>query len=351
MGYQWSVETYGDPLGTVRNIIKEAWIQSGLKGMLVTMHGEAATQAEPRFATEITALDQVNPFRPLMQTNAACLLPDILSHYPDCRIGALLRPCEMRALIEMAKHTSLKLDNLVTISVDCLGTLPADEYQWRLERIQQGMPSEERPDDLAQEALKFARQGGIIPYRYRSACQVCPSPAAKNADININILGLPVRQKILVSVSEGAKAPTIQPGCFPDAEFDEELVHQHQHILARMLERHTRQMERLFHSLGSLFPVDVEALISHLESCGDCHSCMDVCPICSVHPPQRDRHGHYDRSSVMQWLISCAGCGMCEQACPKDLPTAAIFAAIRRQLGQLWGYEPGKSITEPLPLI
>ena len=42
------------------------------------------------------------------------------------------RPCEMRALTEMTKHASFKIDNLLTISVDCLGTLPADEYQWRL---------------------------------------------------------------------------------------------------------------------------------------------------------------------------------------------------------------------------
>jgi formate dehydrogenase subunit beta len=351
MGYQWSLDTSGDPLGKVRSVIKEAWTVSGLDGMLVTLYGAAETHAQPRLVTEIEAIDQVNPFRPLMQVNAARLLPDILAAHPNSRIGAVLRPCEMRALVEMTKHTALDLDRLLTISVDCLGTLPANEFQWRLERIQKGLPTEETPDELAQEALNFARQGGILPYRFRSACQVCSSPSAKNADITIHILGLPVRQKILVSARETKKLPMIQPGCFPDAEFDEELVEQHERVLARMVERHNRHMERLNHALGSLLPADVGAVLRHLETCGDCQNCMDVCPICSVNRPKRDAHGRYDPTSVTQWLISCAGCGMCEQSCPKELPTAAIFAAIRRQLGQLFDYSAGRSLDEPLPLL
>jgi Na+-translocating ferredoxin:NAD+ oxidoreductase RnfC subunit len=31
-------------------------------------------------------------------------------------------------------------------------------------------------------------------------------------------------------------------------------------------------------------------------------------------------------------MISCAGCGMCEQACPNHLPLVTIFNQIREQL-------------------
>jgi Fe-S oxidoreductase len=53
----------------------------------------------------------------------------------------------------------------------------------------------------------------------------------------------------------------------------------------------------------------------------------------------------------MRWLVSCAGCGMCEQSCPNSLPTATIFAHIRRQLDQQWDYSPGRSTSEPLPAL
>jgi formate dehydrogenase subunit beta len=193
MSEVWSLETRGDPLGKLQGFIGKVWLEAGLDGMLVTVNEGDEVLTVPRYIADISYINQINPFKPLMEINAARLIPQLLVDHPDSKIAALLRPCEMRAFIEMTKHVSLRVDNLLTISVDCLGTLPADEYQWRLERIGKNLPPEgERPtesnDELTAEALRFARQGGIVPYRYRSACQVCASPAAENADINIHIL-------------------------------------------------------------------------------------------------------------------------------------------------------------------
>jgi formate dehydrogenase subunit beta len=356
MNNQWSLETHGDPLGKVRDIIKKVWLESNLDGMLVTMNGGDDVRAIPHYVSDIASIDMINPFKPLMEINAASLLPNLVANYPEAKIGAVLRPCEIRALTEMTKHTSLKIDNLLTISVDCLGTLPADEYQWRLERVEKKPPPEETSstepsDELAREALQFARQGGIIPYRYRSACQVCISPAAQQANINIHILGLPVRQQMLVSVDDPALAKTIHPENLTDGKADITLSLQHERILSKMCERHQRTMDRVNEGLGSLLPVDVDAVIHQLESCGDCQNCMNACPICSVDRPHRNVDGHYDRSGVMRWLVSCAGCGMCEQSCPSHLPISTIFAHIRQQLDQEWEYVPGKSIHDPLPLM
>jgi Fe-S oxidoreductase len=43
-------------------------------------------------------------------------------------------------------------------------------------------------------------------------------------------------------------------------------------------------------------------------------------------------HGAISQSLVGHWLMSCAECGMCEQACPKGVPLAAIMYRIGRQL-------------------
>ena len=214
MDNQWTVDTHGDPVGKVRSIIKYCWQEFHLEGMLVTMSQGDAAHAAPQLVTDQAFLDEVNPFQPLMEINAARLIPGMLSSHPNARMGALLRPCELRALLAMTGHTSIPLENLLTISVDCLGTLPADEYQWRLDRLAKDLAKNDlqpSPDSdaLAHEALQFARQGGIIPYRYRTACQVCASPAADQADINLLILGLPIRQKIIVSVRDQKTAESL----------------------------------------------------------------------------------------------------------------------------------------------
>ncbi len=353
---QWFLQTHGDPLGTVRDFITKIWQASNLDGMLVTMNGGNEPKAIPRYIKDISDITQINPFKPLMEINAARLIPDLLTSHPNSRVGALLRPCELRALIEISKHASVKFENLLTICVDCLGTLPADEYQWRLERASISIPRQNSipagaGDDLAHEALKFARQGGIIPYRYRPACQVCAPPAADAADINILVLGLPIRQQIMVSIPDRRIAEEIRLDDLVTGRPDAALSLQHERVLSRMAERHLHTMERLNAGLGALLPSNVDELIQQLEKCGECQNCLDACPICSIIRPRRSADGHYDRLGVMRWLVSCAGCGMCEASCPDHLPTSAIFGHIRQQLDTEWGYVPGHSTADPLPLI
>jgi Fe-S oxidoreductase len=98
------------------------------------------------------------------------------------------------------------------------------------------------------------------------------------------------------------------------------------------VERHRHTYRRVQQSLDELLPKDITALIEQLESCSDCQTCMEVCPICSVDYPIRDKDGRYQREGVMRWMISCANCGMCEQACPSHKPLRAIFAHIRETM-------------------
>ncbi len=344
METQWMVATHGNPLGAVRRVVETVWEQTGLDGMLVLTNGSPEARIKPRLIDNPDRLSEINPFKPLMTLNAAALIPDLVQENPQTRFGALLRPCEMRALIEMVKHDSFTIEKVLTISVDCLGTLPADEYHWRAER-------KGSSDKLTHEALQFARQGGIVAYRYRSACQMCTSPEAKGGDINIHVLGLPVRQHILVEARDEDTAQRISLDAIQARTADPALVNQHKRVLVRLSERHRRTMERLMTYLVDVLPADVNAVAKQLENCGPCQTCINVCPICSINRPRRGEDGEYVLGDVMRWLISCAGCGMCEQSCPNHLPLSTIFTHIREQLSAEWGYLPGHSLDEPLPLM
>jgi formate dehydrogenase subunit beta len=343
MNKQWMLQTHGDPLGTLRKFAQEVWSAAGLNGMLVPIESAPEGSLKPHLLEDPAQLTQVNPFRPLMTLNAARLIPEILRAHPGERLAAMLRPCEMRALIEMQKHQPFPVENLLTISVDCLGTFPADEFQWRSERkgSQEGLTS---------EALQFARQGGIVPYRYRPACQLCTGPDAQNADLNIGVLGLPVRQAILVSARDSTVAERLGMQSICDGPADDVLVRQRERLLAKMVERSQHTRQRITSSLAGILPLNLDALVDQFNDCGSCQECMENCPICSVDFPQREAGGGFVRIDVMRWLVSCSGCGMCEQACPNHKPLCAIFGHIRQQLVDALGYQPGQSIHDPLPV-
>jgi formate dehydrogenase subunit beta len=269
-----------------------------------------------------------------MIVNDARLVPAWMQSRPYDRLGVVLRPCEMRALIEMANRAGLDFHRLLTICVDCLGTYPAGDYQWRAAR--KGSPAA-----LEGEALQFARQGGIVAYRYRSACQACSAPQAQGADLNIGVIGLSVRQHILLEARDEATASRIHLDRLSDGELEPALVAQRERTLAKMAERRRHTQDRLLLSLADILPASVEGLISQFESCADCQNCMAVCPICEVDFPKRGEDRRYLREDIVRWLASCAGCGMCEQACPNHLPLVTIFRHVRQHLVDPLGHSPG----------
>jgi formate dehydrogenase subunit beta len=343
MDAYWKLKTHGDPLGAVCQLVDTIWQQAHLDGMYVPLNGGSDQAVQPRLIRDRAGLAEVNPFKPLMTVNTARLLYRTLKERPEYQLGALLRPCELRALIEMVKHDSFTLDQLLTINIDCLGTLPADEFEWRARR-------KEVPDGMTREAIQFARQGGILAYRYRSACQMCVSPEARGADINIGVLGLPVRQHLLINVSSQA-TDRLGLAAVSDGPAEASLITQHARVAARLAERNRDTVARVREGLVELLPRDVEALAAQLEACEDCQACMSVCPICAVAPPQRGADGHYPAAELAGWLVSCAGCGMCEQSCPNHLPLSIIFRQIHEELIEASGYSAGRSIQDPLPLL
>jgi formate dehydrogenase (coenzyme F420) beta subunit len=313
MNTNWMIHTHGDPLGALQKFVKTLWDQVHLDVMVVApSNGKTVLESPDELA-------HFNPFQPLMKLNTARLVVDTAKKRPGKRLGAMLRPCEMRALNEMAARGAIKRDEVLAVCTDCLGTFPAEEFEWRLERSAKG---------LTKETLQFAPQGGISAYRYRPACQMCAEPGATEGDVNIGVFGLPVRQSMLVNAQDGALIlESITDGMATD-----DLIGKRAHTLAKISERHVRTRERVLKSLDENLPADVQQLLAQFESCDDCQTCMNVCPICSVDEPRKDASGRMVREDVVNWLLSCAGCGMCEQACPQHQPLSAVFSHIREQI-------------------
>ena len=317
MTAQWVLTTNGDPLGAVNQFVKEVWQVAGLQGMILP----TPQKNEVRLVEQPADLGELNPFQPLMLMNIAGLVPPLLKERPDARLGILLRPCELRALNEVIERKAIQPAQLLTICVDCLGTFPDDEFEWRSAR--KGSDA-----SLTKEALQFAPQGGISAYRYRAACQMCISPGAGIADINLGVLGLPVRQSILVD----GRADRLDWSQFNLRKADPALSNRRELMLSKLVERHSDTRERVFSGLAEVLPANVDVLLDQFEDCGGCQSCMDACPICSVEQPRRAGDGRFEREDVVNWLVDCAGCGMCEQSCPRHIPLSIIFTHIKQSL-------------------
>lgn len=320
MNLPWILKTNGDPLGTIHRFISRLWQELDLQAMLLP----PTHQGGPHAISNPDQLGNYDLFQPLMLINLVKVIPAFLDEHPGGLLGAWFRPCELRALNALARRGLIQTDRLFTIAVDCLGTFPEDEFQWRLARKGSG-------EQLSRESLQFAPQGGIATYRYRVACQVCSAPAAANASVNIGLIGLPLSRVILVETS-GDRLDW-QP--LTDGQADKILVNNRRAALVGLTGRHARTRQNSMKNMASALPADLDSLLAQIESCPDGQVCLDACPICSVSRPSL-QNNHYCLSDFAAWHTSCVACGMCAQACPQHKPLDIIFYYINQQANSVF---------------
>jgi formate dehydrogenase subunit beta len=321
MGTKWILRTNNNPLGAIRNFLYALWIEAKLDGMLLPVYQDKGTGIKPHLLREADRLNRADPLCPFMPANISRLAILSSGEYPEERIGLILHSCEVRALIEKRKLGYQLPEKWITIGVDCLSSFSIEDLEWRLEKAG-------TLESITRQSLRFARQGGIAPYRFRTACQMCVTPSCEDVDINIELIGLPVKEFILISTkdintSEQFNLPRISDGPAPIS-----LRRQHRHMLDLIYERRIRCRERSYHLLEDDLPSQPSELTALLSTCTPCQKCLEVCPVYENQLAAQD-NGSED---INQWLGSCVTCGMCEQACPKNLPLTALHSRIRSDL-------------------
>jgi formate dehydrogenase subunit beta len=304
-----------------------------------------------------------NPLSPVMGLNVARAAGQVSVREPRGRIGVVLRSCELRALVELAKLKQASLDALVTIGIDCLGTYDVPVYS-RLR--DDGGP------DLA-ALLGSALNGELLPqdgYVFRDACQMCEKPAAVGADISLELLGADLSTRIPVALSvDLAERLGLEPLLGGAAGDDRRSVVIEQLVASRLRERDARSAE--IHER-----LEQEGIDSVFAACVRCHNCTTVCPMCYCKTCLfRSRVFDHEPIQYLNWAqrkgahrmladtmlfhltrlhhmaLSCVGCGMCTSGCPSELPVGLVFRAVADQLQEVFEYEPGRDPEEPLPMV
>jgi formate dehydrogenase subunit beta len=321
----WIFKTNDSPLAAARQFLQTVWAYANLEGMVVPVYQPGYMTAKMNLINDPAQLQEANPFVPLMQFNAGKLVAQLACEMPNVRLAAVLRACELRAFDECVKMNALNLENWLIIGVECLACFPAQDFEWRVQKA----GSVEQLTDLV---LRNARQGGIALDRFRSACQMCSKPEPSHFDLCLELLGLPAKEMMLVSAKDDAIARKFHLHEITDGPASPEVLVLHDHMLKTIEERRQRARERKLRELFPHLPANLDELVIFLLECQPCRNCIEACP---VHPEELISaidHGAISRSLAKRWLMSCAECGMCEQACPKVVPLAAIMNRISREL-------------------
>ena len=111
--------------------------QENIRAILVPQRLPMKSMVMPTLVTDPDRLDGVDPLSPAFPMNGAKVLAKLTRRPSGGKIAALLRPCEMRAFVELVKLKQARTENLVVLGVDCPGTYPNDEYRDRASSMQE----------------------------------------------------------------------------------------------------------------------------------------------------------------------------------------------------------------------
>ena len=327
MNATYILETKERPVEALKKFLAALWAETELQGMLVPTHRPGTMSLQSRLLRAPEELAELEPFAPFVPVSAARAVVKIAAENPDGRFGAVVRPCEARALFYNARLGFKNRELWLLVGIDCLASYPIQDLEWRAERI----GSLER---LSLESLRFARLGGIAPYRYRPACQMCLPTAPKHVDLNISIIGLPVNRLVLVEVRRKEVADHLRIARFTAGKAPEGLLTQREAALSRLESRHNSTRTRLIDALPAGLPGSPEDLVAYLRDCAPCRSCLEACPIYAGELGNHGNGKYQTSAETRRWLAECVLCGQCEQACPRQVALTAIHARLSQQLAE-----------------
>jgi len=302
---------------------------------------------------------------PTMPVQSARIASNLAIKNLGKKVGAVLKACEIRGIVELTKFLQVKPDNLYLIGIDCPGTFEVPDYA--------RMAKEGKGDSLIKDTVNGMKKGEVVPpagYAFRAACQMCEYPVPQ-ADIVLKLYGYQTDQEVGVEIGERLEKEIEEKGVL---SFSEGEPAARSEIINKVIAERIIKRDALFQEFKGMVK-DLRSFLDQFSTCIRCHNCMVACPICYCkecvfktpvfeHDADQflrwaDRKGgirmptdtlifHLIRMSHM--VTSCVGCGLCDSACPNRLPVATLFRSVGDRIQKMFNYVPGRDVKEVPPV-
>ena len=325
-----------DPVHTLQEFLLNWWEAYQLETLLAPANTGDRDLVGTRVIQDRSDLGAVNPFTPVMLSNAARTADHYIQNHPSQRVGVILRPCELRVYNELRKRRTDPVDDnqAVIIGIDCLGTFLPENYRQMV--AQRGAAS------ILSETLLNAAEGGLRPQSFRTACQICDWPAPRGADLAIGAIGVNSTQFLLVIARDEETDQHLGLPGLTDHLASEYQVSHRETVVGAIADLRAAIRKNMVEELAtSRHFGDLGSVMAWLANCDLCGKCLNACPLYDgeldallgkPQPRHAERAPLAQMVAVSRWLTSCGGCGMCEETCAQGVPLILLISALSHRI-------------------
>jgi len=267
------------------------------------------------------------------------------------KVAAVMKPCEIRAAIELSKLNQVNLNNLLLITYDCAGAIPYPEFLKNSEKGENDYNDILTNKDYNSDKVK-------------TVCQMCTDFSGTASDLHFAVLD----DEKLIARSEKGHQLLNEMGI---KEPDNLTVWEDS--VAKIREKREAKKKSIFEITRPLID-GFDNLQDIFGNCIGCHNCQNACPICYcrqcyfdsevaataktiTRPDSKSGPISFPGDKIMfhvgrmaHMSLSCVSCGQCTDVCPVNIPVAKIFSYVAASTQNAFEYKAGNNEGEPLPL-
>ena len=352
------------PVRAVQDFLRQLLEKDEVAALLTPRHLPIRGTVMPSLVSDPDELDQADPLSPSFPLNAAKMVSRLTKGYAGRPVAAVMRPCEIRAFIELVKLNQGGMDNVMIIGMDCPGAMTNHDYR---SYAAQGEP-QERTVEFVKAML--ADKDGVDGLEPAEACKACEYPVPEGADLILGLFGSDGGKDVQLIANTPRGEGILTRLGFSDAPESTGRKAAVEALVARRKAYRDAMFEKTREKTGTL-----QGLSDYLAGCVNCYNCRAACPVCyckecvfltdvfDYKPDQyigwADKRGaikmptdtvffHLTRLAHMS--TSCVGCGQCSNACPNDVPVMELFRSVAHETQKAFDYVPGRSPDEAPPM-
>lgn len=310
--------------------------------------------------------------------NVARFLKEYLDGATGLKIAVTVKPCDTKAIIELAKRGQITLDNLLLIGMNCTGTLLPSRAKKMMEEEFGVDPAEVIAEDIEDNKLILRLTDGTEKelelaaleqkgYGRRENCRRCETNIPVMADIACGKWGTTDRKSTFIEVFSDKGAEFIEAAI----KAGDIIVEQPDNEAKKTRRIKDETASKLAYQWQQRDLTENKAMSNderfsywfrQFDKCIKCYGCRDACPICyckdCILEADRDLvtagevppDDMFPLIRITHVMDSCVNCGQCQDACPMEIPLSRLIFMVNRELFDIFKYEPGINVSQLPPL-
>jgi formate dehydrogenase subunit beta len=359
------IEVKDKDLLTSLSLFFKALLQKGgMRALLLSQRLPMEGAVMPTLVVDPEKLNGADPLAPAFPVNAARMVSRLTRRPIDGQVAAVLRPCEIRAFIELVKLKQGRMEDVLLVGTDCLGAYSNVNYQRYA-----ATGAKEATLKFYQNALS-EKGTACEDFDISPACKACEHPVPGNADLAIGLIGVDTNSHLLIKANTPKGEAILQKLDFPEATEPEG----RKSMIDALIAKRIAYRDQMFQETSEA-TADLNKLMGYLSKCVNCYNCRVACPVCYCkecvfvtdvfdHEPAQylrwaKRKGilkmptdtvFYHLTRIAHMSTACIGCGQCSNACPNHIPVMEIFRTVASFTQKAFKYEAGRSVEDEPPL-